>query len=369
MAASDVGGTGADPQRVLAVRLDNIGDVVMLTPALRALRARFPRAHLTLLASPAGSTVAPLLPWVDEVRVLRASWQEIDRARQPSAQEELAAIEDLRAGGYDAAYVFTSFSQSPHPPAYFCQLAGIGTRVGQSKEFGGGVLTTWVRAGADAEHQVERSLRLLRESGVPVDDDHLELHLPAEALAGADRLLVQAGVNPEQPFAVLAPGASASSRRWPAERFGEVARQLHDRLGLASVVVGGERDGERAATVAALGGARTAVLAAVTTVPELAAVVARSHVVVTNNSAPMHLADAFGRPVVVPFAGTELESQWHPRHTPYRLLRRPTACSPCFAFTCPYDHECLDLGPDDVVAAVIEVLDEVPAIAGPGARA
>lgn len=358
MAATDVEATGSGPKRVLAVRLDNIGDLVMLTPALRALRHAFPAAQLALLTSPAGSTLAPLLPWVDEVRVLRALWQEVDPSRQRSAEEELRAIDDLRADRYDVAYIFTSFSQSPHPPASFCHLAGIPVRVGQSKEFGGGVLTTWIRSGPDAEHQVERSLRLLRGTGIPVADDHLELRVPEVTSAAAAQLLTQVGIDPAGPFAVLAPGASASSRRWPAEHFGEVARQLSHRLALPSVVVGGERDQERAATVAQLGGSSTAVLAGATTVPELADIVRRCRVVVTNNSSPMHLADAFRRPVVVPFAGTEFESQWRPRHTAARLLRRRTPCAPCFAFTCPYDNECLDVDPADIVAAVIEVLDE-----------
>lgn len=354
--------------RILAVRLDNIGDVVMLTPSLRALRSAFPTAHLALLASPGGSALAPLLPWVDEVRPLQALWQQIDPRRQRSPEAELAEIDTLRRARFDAAYLFTSFSQSPHAAASFCHLAGIPIRVGQSKEFGGGVLTTTVPVGPDDEHQVDRSLRLLAGAGIAAEGDHLELRVPQEVARAADRLLAEVGIDPDRPFAVVAPGASAASRRWPAERFGEVARLLHERLGLPAVVVGGDRDRERASVVARTGGPATAVLAGRTSVPELAAVVRRSELVVTGNSAPMHLADAFQRPVVVLFAGTELERQWEPRHTRARLLRRPTACAPCYSFTCPYDLECLDLGPEAVLAAAEEVLGDGVAASAAGAH-
>src|SRR5205823_3841164 len=101
-------------RKILAVRLDNIGDLVMLTPALRALRRAAPEAWITLMASPAGAPIAPIMPAVNEVRVVRAFWQQVtpDPAFSPAKEQSL--IEDLRAGAYDAALIFTSFSQSPY---------------------------------------------------------------------------------------------------------------------------------------------------------------------------------------------------------------------------------------------------------------
>jgi ADP-heptose:LPS heptosyltransferase len=97
-------------------------------------------------------------------------------------------------------------------------------------------------------------------------------------------------------------------------------------------------------------------LAGRTGVGELAAVVAKAALVVTNNSGPLHLAEAFTRPTVALFAGTEREGEFAPRHAPTRLLRRDTACSPCRAFTCPFAHECLDIPPGEVVAAALGLL-------------
>jgi ADP-heptose:LPS heptosyltransferase len=344
-------------RRVLAVRLDNIGDVVMLGPALRALRHALPDAHLTLLASPAGATAAPLLPWVDDVLAWSAVWQDASGTMPCDPARERRLLAALRHGRYDAAVVFTSFAQSPHPPAYACYLAGVPIRLGQSKEFGGGTLAPAVAPPADDGHQVDRNLHLLEAVGFPLAGRHLELRVPDAADAGARRLLVAAGLDPDAPFVALAPGATCAARRYDAGRYGVVARTLARVAALPVVLVGGPRDRETAAAVrAAAGDARVVSLVGRDTIPELAAIVRRAALVVTNDSAPMHLAEAFARPLVVLFSGTEQESQFRPRRAPARLLRRPTPCTPCRAFRCPHGMECLDVPPAEVVEAALALL-------------
>ncbi|HEY8491697.1 MAG TPA: glycosyltransferase family 9 protein [Dehalococcoidia bacterium] len=351
-------------RRILAVRLDNIGDVVMLAPALRTLKRALPEASITLMASPAGSQAAPLLPWVDGVLVHRPVWQDVSGRMPLDPARELALVEAVRAGRYDAAVVFTSFSQSPYPPAYVCYLAGIPIRLGQSKEFGGGVLSHAVTPPPDGAHQVDRNVHLLESVGFRPAGRHLELRVPEDARQGAARLLRSAGVDPEEPYAVLAPGASCEARRYPPGRAGAVARALAAEAGLPVVLVGSERDAAavEAAMAAALGrgrgpaGGRVVSLAGLTTVPELAAIVRGAALVIGNNSAPMHLADAFRRPLVVTYSGTDREEQWRPRTAPAALLRRPTPCSPCYRFTCPYGLACLDIPPAEVACAALGLL-------------
>jgi len=127
---------------ILAVRLDNIGDVIMLGPALRAVKESSPHARLTLLASPGGASAAPLLPWIDDVLAWRATWQDIGGRMPFDPAQELKLIDLLRERNFDAALIFSSFSQTPHVPGHVCYLAGISLRAGESKEFGGGTLTT-----------------------------------------------------------------------------------------------------------------------------------------------------------------------------------------------------------------------------------
>src|SRR3954451_13680634 len=134
-------------RRILVVRPDNVGDVLMTGPVLRALAAAAPGARLDLLASPAGAAAAALLPEVSDVVTASVSWQQLDLVA--GADPDAALVDDLATRGYDAAVVLTSFSQAPWPAAAVCRRAGIGVRVGMSKEFGGGVLTHWVPAPAD----------------------------------------------------------------------------------------------------------------------------------------------------------------------------------------------------------------------------
>jgi ADP-heptose:LPS heptosyltransferase len=345
-----------DPARVrrlLVVRGDNVGDVVLLTPALRALRAALPRARITLLASPAGAQLRTLLPWVDEVRAARMLWQDASGALPFDPARERALVDELAAGHFDAAVLSTSFSQSPHPAGYACYLAGIPVRAGFAADFAGAVLSPAVPPPPDGGHQADRALALVTALGVPPAGTHLELGLPPAAAHAARTLLAAAGVT--GPYAVAAPGASCPSRRYDAERFRAVAAGLAAGSGLPVVVVGSERERALAEYVAA-DAPGVVPVAGRTSLPELAGAIAGAEVVVTNNSGPLHLADAFARPTVALFAGTERESEYAPRSAPLRLLRRPTTCSPCRAFTCPYHLECLDLPPGEVVAATLSLL-------------
>src|SRR4028118_1204580 len=106
-------GQWAEAQRVLVMRLDNIGDVVMTGPVLRALKENLPRASITLMASPGGKEAAPLLPWVDEVFAWRVLWQDLGRLSfDPAREWEL--IGALRRGSYDAAVLRHASKQTRH---------------------------------------------------------------------------------------------------------------------------------------------------------------------------------------------------------------------------------------------------------------
>jgi ADP-heptose:LPS heptosyltransferase len=343
-------------RNILAVRLDNIGDIIMLGPALRALKESAPDARITLLASPAGATGARLLPWVDDVLVWRAVWQDLGHLEFDPARE-LELIEVLRRRQFDAALIFTSFSQTPHVPGYVCYLAGIPLRAGESKEFGGASLSTELRVSADDDslHQVERNLRLVERLGFPVRERDLEIRISSEERAAVPRILREAGIDPDLPFVIVHPGASARARRYPAERFGAVA-DLIVREGRQVLVLGTARETDLLATVAAHA-PRARILVGGTSVAEYAALVESAALVICNDSLPMHLADATLTPVLVLYSGTDYESQWRPRRTMSRLLRRETACAPCYLFDCPIGLPCLDFEPREVVALALAMLE------------
>ncbi len=344
-------------RRILAMRLDNIGDVIMAGPALRAIKQTLPAAHLTLMISQGAREAASLLPWADQVLVWRSLWQDMGNLPFDPARE-FGLIQTLQALRFDAAIIFTSFSQTPHAAGYACYLAGIPLRLGEPKDFGGATLSDQPPSPTPiAAHQAERNLRLVECAGFEVADRSLAVSIPPDARTGAAAHLARLGLGPAAPYALLSPWASCQARTY--QRFGAVGRLFHEATGLP-VVVTGQGDDVRAAPLLGELGAGAYNLVGQTSLAELAALVAGARLVLGNNTATMHLADALRVPQVVLYSGTELEEQWAPRSGPARLLRRDTSCQPCYRLDCPTGQACLDIAPGDVVATALELLRSIP---------
>ncbi|MGI0484560.1 glycosyltransferase family 9 protein [Pantanalinema rosaneae CENA516] len=330
-------------RNLLIMRLDNIGDVILTTPTLKALRENLPDTQITLVASPAGSLVTPLLPWIDQVLTWRVLWQDLGRLEfQPEREWQL--IHTLQEAEFDAAIVLTSFSQSPHPAGLICALANIPLRLGESKEQDSGTLTHAVTPAPDHIHQAERNLRLIEAVGFSITDRRLTLPIPLPPPAITT------------PYILLSPWTSCQARTYDLQRFAIAARQLSKKTGWLVVVTGVTKDRASASPLFELLGNCVIDLIGATSLSELVSLVAHAQLVLTNNTATMHIADATATPNVVLYSGTDHESQWQPRHSPSRLLRRPTDCSPCYAFTCPYELQCLDIAPETIVATALELL-------------
>jgi ADP-heptose:LPS heptosyltransferase len=328
----------------------------LLTPALRSLKTAVPHASITLMASPAGAQVGPMLPWVDDVWPVEAVWQDASAKMALEPARERRLIDEIRERDFDAAFIFTSWAQSPYPAAYACYLAGVPVRIGESKEFGGSVLSHAADALPDEVHQADRNLHLLEHACIETDGSQLELAIPEPDAARIDAILQSHGIGLTDRFMAVAPGASCAARRYDATRYADAMRMLHERTSLPFVLLGSARERELTSFVRRTSAVDAIDLAGETSLGELAALIARASLLIANDSGPMHIADAVSCPMVVLYAGTEYESQWAPRQAPATLLRRETACSPCYAFECPYDMECLDIPAEEVALAAIERL-------------
>jgi ADP-heptose:LPS heptosyltransferase len=325
--------------RVLCVRLDSLGDVLLAGPAVRAVAAS--GAEVVLLAGPRGAGAARLLPSVGEVRVWRCPW--IDP--EPAAVDPgdiAGTVAWVRAGAFDAGLVFTSFHQSPLPTALMLRLAGVPWVGAISEDYPGSLL--------DLRHQVdsglpeaERALSLAAAAGYPLpvtDAGDLQVRRPLpESIAGRDR------------YVVLHPGTSVPARAWPAERFATATRLL--RADGRRVVVTGS-PAETALTARVAGGGATD-LGGRTNLAQLAAVLEGADAVVVANTGPAHLAAAVGTPVVSLFAPTVPAGRWAPYGVPTAVLGDQRApCRDSRATTCPVPgHPCLtSVTAADVVDAV-----------------
>jgi lipopolysaccharide heptosyltransferase II len=364
-----------DARRILCVRLDALGDVLMCTPAIRALREAVPGRSLTLLTSPAGAAALPFIPEVDEAIVHAAPWMKTDVPAEPADLLALAA--SLSARRFDAAVVFTTYTQSALPAATLCWLAGIPLRLAHCRENPYHLLSDWIE---DPEprtmvrHEVQRQLELVYRIGTPRQADAspgLSFALRAADLAAVRARLLRLGIDADRPWLLLHPGASAASRRYPAGHWARALGPLVRRTGLPVVLTGSATELGLVDDIRAGCGVATHSLAGQLSLGELGAALSLAAVALTNNSGPAHVAAAVGTPVVALYALT------NPQHTPWkvrsRVLFQDVPCRFCFKSACPAGHHACLAGvePERVVEAVQELLAPrrpAPCIEEAGAR-
>ncbi|HJV51036.1 MAG TPA: lipopolysaccharide heptosyltransferase II [Noviherbaspirillum sp.] len=347
-------------RNILCLRLDYLGDVLMTTPALRALRQSLPGCRITLLTSPGGVQAAPFIPEIDDAIAYDAPWLKGGDAHDVAhnVAHDMAMIRLLRRRRFDAAVIFTVYSQNPLPAALLCYLARIPLRLAHCHENPYRLLSDWVRDPEPQErvrHEVQRQLDLVATIGARTADTRLSFRVPPQDAAWAEDCLRSLGIARGRPWIVLHPGASAASRRYPAHHWRAVARELAARLACALVFTGSAQEADLAEQIGA-GLPRAHALAGKLSLGQLAALIAAAPLLISNNTGPAHIAAALGTPVVDLYALT------NPQHTPWqvtsRVLFEDVPCRFCYKSVCPQGHHrCLEgVPPARVVGAALELL-------------
>ena len=348
---------------ILAVRLDGIGDLLMTTPALRALKEGRDTRSLTLLTSPAAAPAARELPFIGEVIAFSAPWMKPAETRCVSPVATAMLVERLRQHAFDAAVIFNVFTQSALPAATLLFLAGIPRRAAYCRENPYTLLTDWrtdpdrdVHAGV--RHEVQRQLDLVASLGARVGDMRLQFPVRDEARRDMLQKAVAMGMQPRRPWLIVHPGATAPSRRYPDHLLTSAISQLQATGRWQIGIAGGAEDLDTACGIAArVEGAVS--LAGLFDLAETAALLQAAQLVICNNSAPAHIAAAVGTPVVDLYALT------NPQHTPWavanRVLSHDVDCKYCLKSVCPLGHHaCLaHVAPAEIVAAVDALLPDV----------
>jgi lipopolysaccharide heptosyltransferase II len=348
-------------RNILCVRLDTIGDVLMTTPAIRALKDTFEGSRITLMTSSRGASVAPLIPEVDETITYDAPWLKATPTR-PSSRLEYEMAEQLRQRHFDAVVIFTVFSQNPLPSALLCYLADIPLRLAHCRENPYQLLTHWVPETdqiGSLRHEVQRQLDLVAAVGAETTDTRLSVIVPPEQVESIQELLENKGVNLSRPWVVIHPGASAPSRRYPPQGFVNLA-ELLNLEGIQVVFTGDKSERKLIGGIRAQLNTPTFSLAGEVSLGGLSALLKIAPLLISNNTGPVHVAAAVGTSVVDIYALT------NPQHTPWgvpnRVLSHDVPCRNCFKSVCPLGHNnCLRLiKPQTIAAAAIELMKEHP---------
>ncbi len=320
------------PRRLLAIKLADLGDVLNITPALRALRQSFPQTRIDALVNPHTAVLLRHSTLVDEVVVFpKTSFEGLSALHPTHWAPLLQNLGVLRRRGYDAVVNFHHLT-TPLGRAkqhLLIALSGAQTTVGLDNGYGGWFTHPVRDEGFGLKREVEYWLALAASLGATAADTSLDLPISAGDEAVAEDLLAAAGLG-KRPFAVLHPGSGGFSlaRRWDPPKFAALAAELERRHGLASVLVGGADDGVEAVLAAAPSPLFD--LSKRLSVHQLGAVLARARLFVGADSGVAHIAAAMRTPLVAIFGPTNhlAWAPWTPQ-SPSRVVRLGIPCSPC----------------------------------------
>jgi heptosyltransferase-2 len=329
-----------------------IGDAVMATPALRALRTHFDDARLIGVLKPYVADVFAGGDWLDHV---------ILSGGRAWSQGVAGTAWQLRRQDIDLAVLFPNSFRS----ALIAWLGGCRRRVGYARYGRAALLTEALEPIRDEAGRLKPSPvidaynRLAEQMGCPRPGYVQELFTTPADEAGADRVWEQAGLDDYPEVVCLNPGAAfGSAKYWPTSYFGVLARRLTQERGSAVLVLCGPSERAMCRSIAALAGQPAVHALANLTAPDgegpplnlglLKACIRRADLLVTTDSGPRHFAAAFDRPVITLFGPTHIAwtETYHPRAV---HLQQRVDCGPCQKRVCPYDHRCmLRLTPEEV---------------------
>ncbi|MGA2582637.1 MAG: lipopolysaccharide heptosyltransferase I [Tepidisphaeraceae bacterium] len=317
-----------DPQRVLIIKPSAIGDVVHALPVLPKLKKRWPAAKISWLITPQCAPLVQRHPMVDEVVLFQR--KRFGRWYNPAALLDLAEfIRDIRLMKFDLVIDLQGLFRS----ALVGVISGARRRVGFSnaRELAPLFYTQTVECSWDMDHAVERYLKVVTDLGC-AGDGAIEFPL---AVDESDRRFIAEMIPPQVRYAVLMPGTHWETKRWPVERFAELVKPLKDRFDLATVAAGSPADAPLTKQLGA-----TFDLTGKTNLRQMVALLERASLVIANDTGPMHIAAALGRPLVTPYGPTS------PRRTgPFgrmdSVIRLDMPCSPCYSRTCSH-RSCME---------------------------
>lgn len=335
------------PQNILVIKLRYLGDVLLATPTLQALKAAYPTARLTALVNRGTEEMLIGNPDVDEI-------MPVDRG---SIVEQWRFAVTVRRRGFDLVVDLTDGDRA----AFLTWISGASVRIGFNAEqrWTGRCYTTVVYGNATA-HRIERDLAALTPLNIAPRDRIPRLWLSHEDESGAEELLANLAVPSDQSLVVIQPGARYWFKAWPSERFAELADRLTERLGCQVLVGGSRQEIDLAQLVVKQAKSRLISIAGRSPIRTLAALFKRAALFVGNDTGAIHIATAVGTPVVALF-GPSNPAEWGPRGGPAEVIYKGLDCRACFHPTCQRgEQNCMKLiTVDEVMSAAARQLGQV----------
>jgi heptosyltransferase I len=339
--------------RILIIKPSSLGDIVQALPILEGLRGRYPRAHIAWLVA---------TPLVGLVQGHAALDQVIpfDRTRFGRVGRSLAVTRDfirflagLRRERFDLVIDLQGLFRS----GFFAFMTRAAVRIGpgEARELAPLFYTHRYPLESMDIHSITRMWKVADLLGFATSAQVFRLPVTDSDRATVRQLLSDRGLDPAQDYAVVFPAARWETKVWPAERFAAVVDRMATELGLRVVLAGSAAEREACRAVSERSTTRPPILAGDTTLSQVSALIEGARIVLTNDSGPMHMADAIGRPMVAIFGPTN-PVRTGPYHQPESVVRVDLPCSPCYLKhlrQCPRGHACMQgLDVERIMAAL-----------------
>jgi heptosyltransferase-2 len=337
-------------KRILIIRTDRIGDVVLSTPVFKAVRDRYPNAHIAVMVRPYVKDIVEGNPYVDELIIYdkygvhKSVWGSFRFAR------------NLKNKQFDLAIIL-------HPTNrvnIISFIAGIPKRVGYNKKCGFFLTDKLEHSKQLGEkHEADYSLDVLRVLGIQTSDKSLFMPLKQESEYYIEEIFKMNKLSAGDRLVAFHPGASCPSKRWPVERFAQVANLLIEKYSIKPIIVSSREEINLANAVAKDIRSPTVNLAGKTSISQLASLLKRCKLFISNDSGPVHVCSAVGTPVIVIFGRNQAglsPIRWGPLGKNDRVVHKEVGCRECLAHNCKKGFLCLKaVTPDDVIEEVDEL--------------
>ncbi len=338
-------------RRILVVRTDRLGDVVLSTPVFSALRRRFPLGCLAVLLRPYTVELVEGHPDVDLIL-------SDDRdGKHRSLKGLIRLIREIRRHGFDIAILL-------HPTfrlALACRLARIPVRIGTGYR-GYSLLFNrriYQHRKSSGRHELDLNFDLLQPLGISQEMISFSLSVPASAMEKTRSMLAEMGLSASDPFVVLHPGSGGSASDWPVHGFAALADMIQEKSGCAVVVTGNKREMQLVDIMAAMVKNPIIRLDGRLQIKELLALLKQARLLVANSTGPLHMAVAMGTAVVGLYCPLPACSprRWGPYHQPDAVILPPSPCNTTCDSRKNHNSPCMEaIRVEDVYHKVKETL-------------
>lgn len=339
-------------KNIIIIRMDRIGDVVLSTPAIKAVRDAYPDSRIAVLVRPYAKEVVAGNPYIDDV----ITYDKF--GKEKSLSGKIRFIMGLRRKRFDLAIILHP-KNSSHILTF---LAGIHERLGYDKK-SSIFLTKRVPHTKQygLKHEIDYALDLLHYAGIDSSDRSLHVPLNKTSEESIDKLFNENGISCKDTVITIHPAASCISRRWALERFAKVSDTLAKKYGARIIVISGPGDSKAMGDkVVKLMKSKPLNLSGKTSVSELASILRRSKLLISNDSGPVHISCAVGTPVISIFSRNDRgisPDRWGPVGKKDVVLHKDVDCDICLAHNCKLGFKCLDaISVEEVLSAADQIL-------------